>query len=87
MLAGATQGAGGAPIFQDTSSGARVDRRELQKRLGVLVAGDVVTLTRIDRLARSTFDLFAIVKRIADAGAKFRSLAEPWRIPAPLPAA
>ncbi len=31
-----------------------------------------------DRLARSTFDLFAIVKRIADAGAQFRSLAEPW---------
>jgi DNA invertase Pin-like site-specific DNA recombinase len=30
------------------------------------------------RLARSTFDLFAIVKRIADAKAQFRSLAEPW---------
>ena len=37
--------------------------------------GDV---TRIDRLARSTFDLFAIVKRIADANAQFRSLAVPW---------
>ena len=35
-------------------------------------------VTRIDRLARSTFDLFAIVKRIVDAGAQFRSLAEPW---------
>jgi DNA invertase Pin-like site-specific DNA recombinase len=35
-------------------------------------------VTRIDRLARSTFDLFAIVKQIADAGALFRSLAEPW---------
>ena len=35
-------------------------------------------VTRIDRLARSTFDLFAIVKRIADAKAQFRSLAEPW---------
>ena len=40
--------------------------------------GDVVTVTRIDRLARSTFDLFAIVKQIADAKAQFRSLAEPW---------
>jgi DNA invertase Pin-like site-specific DNA recombinase len=40
--------------------------------------GDVVTVTRIDRLARSTFDLFAIVKRIVDAKAQFRSLAEPW---------
>src|SRR5207245_3753681 len=40
--------------------------------------GDVVTVTRIDRLARSTFDLFAIVKQIVDAKAQFRSLAEPW---------
>jgi DNA invertase Pin-like site-specific DNA recombinase len=29
-------------------------------------------------LARSTFDLFALVKQIVDAGAQFRSLAEPW---------
>jgi DNA invertase Pin-like site-specific DNA recombinase len=38
----------------------------------------VVIVTRIDRLARSTFDLFAIVKQIVDAEAQFRSLAEPW---------
>ena len=38
----------------------------------------MVTVTRIDRLARSTVDLFGIVKRIVDAKAKFRSLAEPW---------
>jgi len=31
-----------------------------------------------DRLARSTFNLFAIVKQIVDAKAQFRSLAEPW---------
>ena len=42
-----------------------------------LVAGDVVMVTRIGRLARSTFDLFAIVKQIVDAKAQFRSLAEP----------
>jgi DNA invertase Pin-like site-specific DNA recombinase len=46
--------------------------------LKALAPGDVVTVTRIDRLARSTFDLFAIVKQIADAKAQFRSLAEPW---------
>jgi DNA invertase Pin-like site-specific DNA recombinase len=38
----------------------------------------VVVVTRIDRLARSTFDLFAIVKSIVDSKAQFRSLAEPW---------
>jgi len=46
--------------------------------LHALAPGDVVTVTRIDRLARSTFDLFAIVKQIVDAKAQFRSLAEPW---------
>jgi DNA invertase Pin-like site-specific DNA recombinase len=46
--------------------------------LAKLAPGDVVTVTRIDRLARSTFDLFGIVKRIVDAKAQFRSLAEPW---------
>jgi DNA invertase Pin-like site-specific DNA recombinase len=46
--------------------------------LDTLAPGDVVTVTRIDRLARSTFDLFAIVKQILDAKAQFRSLAEPW---------
>jgi hypothetical protein len=43
-----------------------------------ITPGDVVMVTRIDRLARSTFDLFATVKRIVDAGGQFRSLAEPW---------
>jgi DNA invertase Pin-like site-specific DNA recombinase len=46
--------------------------------LHTLAPGDVVTVTRIDRLARSTFDLFAIVKQIVNAKAQFRSLAEPW---------
>ena len=59
-------------------SGARPDRRELLRLLKVLAPGDVVTVTRIDRLARSTFDLFAIVKQIVHAGGQFRSLAEPW---------
>jgi DNA invertase Pin-like site-specific DNA recombinase len=65
-------------IFREKASGARADRRELLRLLKELAAGDIVTVTRIDRLARSTFDLFAIVKRIVDAGAQFRSLAEPW---------
>jgi DNA invertase Pin-like site-specific DNA recombinase len=59
-------------------TGARPDRRELNRVLGKLAPGDVVTVTRIDRLARSTFDLFGIVKRIVDAKAQFRSMAEPW---------
>jgi DNA invertase Pin-like site-specific DNA recombinase len=70
--------AGCARIYRETVTGARADRRELLKMLKRLDAGDVVTVTRIDRLARSTFDLFAIVKQIVDAGGQFCSLAEPW---------
>jgi DNA invertase Pin-like site-specific DNA recombinase len=65
-------------IYREKVTGARADRRELLRMLDRLAPGDVVTVTRIDRLARSTFDLFSIVKRIVDAKAQFRSLAEPW---------
>jgi DNA invertase Pin-like site-specific DNA recombinase len=72
------RGAGCTKIYREKVTGAHNDRRELLKMLKALVPGDVVTVTRIDRLARSTFDLFAIVKQIADAKAQFRSIAEPW---------
>jgi hypothetical protein len=51
---------------------------EVNRIIGQLAPGDVVTVTRTDRRARSTFDRFSIVKRIVDAKAQFRSLAEPW---------
>jgi DNA invertase Pin-like site-specific DNA recombinase len=70
--------AGCSRIYREKATGARADRKELLKMLKHLASGKVVVVTRIDRLARSTFDLFAIVKQIADAGARFRSLAEPW---------
>ncbi len=69
---------GCSKIYREKASGAQPDRRELLRLLNAVTSGDVVTVTRIDRLARSTFDLFGIVKRIVDAGAQFRSLAEPW---------
>jgi DNA invertase Pin-like site-specific DNA recombinase len=65
-------------IYREKASGAQSDRRELLRLLKSVAPGDLVTVTRIDRLAQSTFDLFAIVKQIVDAGAQFRSLAEPW---------
>src|ERR1700674_6057569 len=72
------RGAGCTKIYREKVTGAHSDRRELLKMLKALAPGDVVTVTRIDRLARSTFDLFGIVKQIVDAKAQFRSLAEPW---------
>jgi DNA invertase Pin-like site-specific DNA recombinase len=69
---------GCAKIFREKVTGTKADRCELLKLLKAINPGDVVTVTRVDRLARSTFDLFSIVKQIVDAGGKFRSLAEPW---------
>jgi hypothetical protein len=60
------RGAGCTKIFREKVTGAHNDRRELLRMLDSLAPGDVVTVTRIDRLARSTFDLFAIVQ--ADRG-------------------
>ena len=77
--------AGCSKIFREKVTGAKADRRELLKMLKALTPGDVVTVTRIDRLARSTFDLFAIVKQIVDA----RHNSDHWRsrgrTPAPAP--
>ena len=70
--------AGCTTVFREKVSGAKADRKELMKLLATLGPGDELVVTRIDRLARSTFDMFAIVKRIVDAGARFRSLAQPW---------
>jgi len=72
------RGAGCTKIYREKVTGAHSDRRELLKMLNAIAPGDMVTVTRIDRLARSTFDLFGVVKRIVDAKAQFRSLAEPW---------
>ncbi len=70
--------AGAAKVFREAASGAKTDRAQLCRALYHLEAGDVFLVERLDRLARSTFDLFAIVKQIVDAGGQFRSLAEPW---------
>jgi DNA invertase Pin-like site-specific DNA recombinase len=70
--------AGCRKVYREKASGARADRRQLKRLLKALSRGDTVVVTRIDRLARSTFDPFAIIQRIVDSGAHFRSLAEPW---------
>lgn len=70
--------AGCCKVYREKATGAKAERRELQRMLKAMVRGDVLTVTRIERLARSTFDLFSIVKQIVDAGGQFRLLAEPW---------
>ena len=68
--------AGAERIFAETASGAVRARPELDRLLDQLRGGDVVMVTKYDRLARSLPDLLDIVARIRGAGAGFRSLAE-----------
>lgn len=70
--------AGCERIFREKVSGARADRRELAKLLRALDKGDIVVVTRLDRLARSTRDLLNILATIAEEGAGFRSLGDTW---------
>jgi DNA invertase Pin-like site-specific DNA recombinase len=65
-------------IFAEKVSGAVTDRKALAKAIDALGEGDVLTVTRLDRLARSTRDLLNILDAIARKGAGFKSLADAW---------
>jgi len=70
--------AGCKKVFRETASGAGADRAELRKALAKLDAGDVLMVTRLDRLARSTRDLLNALAMVADRRAGFRSLSDAW---------
>jgi DNA invertase Pin-like site-specific DNA recombinase len=70
--------AGCTRVFREVASGAKTDRAQLRRMIGVLEAGDVVMVTRLDRLARSTRDLLNTLATITDRKAGFRSLGDTW---------
>lgn len=70
--------AGCGRILVEKITGTRHARPQLDRMLDHLRAGDVIVVTRLDRLARSIRDLINIAERIRGAGAGLRSLAEPW---------
>ena len=72
----ALRAAGAGRLFADTVTGIARHRPELDRLLDQLRAGDVVVVTKYDRLARSLKDLLEIVEAIEAKGAGFRSLAE-----------
>lgn len=63
-------------IFCEKISGSKVARPELERLLDQLRPGDVIVVTRYDRLSRSLQHLLTIVDAIRAKGAGFRSLAE-----------
>jgi len=75
----ALKAAGCERIFSEKRSGRSVDGRpEFKRLMRALNPGDVVVVTRLDRLARSSRDLLNIVHELEEAGCGFTSLAEPW---------
>jgi DNA invertase Pin-like site-specific DNA recombinase len=70
--------AGCAKVFSEKVSGAKTDRAELAKLLKRLEPGDILMVTRLDRLARSTRDLLNVLDILAKAGVGFKSLGDTW---------
>jgi len=74
----ALKAAGAAKVFREVASGAKTDRAQLRKAIAALDAGDVLMVTRLDRLARSTRDLLNTLAAITGRKAGFRSLGDVW---------
>jgi DNA invertase Pin-like site-specific DNA recombinase len=70
--------AGCDKVYSEKASGARGDRAELRKVIDRLQPGDVLVVTRLDRLARSTRDLLNVLEAVKQVGAGFRSLKDAW---------
>ena len=69
---------GAEKVFREVASGAKTDRTQLRRALDALGPGDVLMVTRLDRLARSTRDLLNTLATITCKQAGFRSLADTW---------
>jgi DNA invertase Pin-like site-specific DNA recombinase len=73
----ALKAADATTIYREKISGVRADRPQLAKLMAALKPGDVVMVTKLDRLGRSTRELLDLIDRIGRAGASFRSLGDP----------
>src|SRR6202007_3335744 len=73
----ALKAAGATTIYREKVSGARADRPQLAKLMASLKSGDIVVVTKLDRLGRSTRELLELIDRIGKADASFRSLGDP----------
>jgi DNA invertase Pin-like site-specific DNA recombinase len=69
---------GAGKVFREVASGAKTDRAQLRRLLDQLDAGDVLMVTRLDRLARSTRDLLNTLAAITAKKAGFKSIGDAW---------
>jgi DNA invertase Pin-like site-specific DNA recombinase len=77
------KGARAERVFAEKISGAVTDCKQLAKAIAALNPGDVLLVTRLDRLARSTRDLLNVLDAVVKAGAAFAH----WPMPGPTPRA
>ena len=64
-------------VFKEKRSGVDAGRSELKRCLDYLREGDTLLVTKLDRLARSTSDLYRIVSQLAEKGVEFKVLDDP----------
>jgi DNA invertase Pin-like site-specific DNA recombinase len=69
--------AGCDKVFKEKRSGVDTGRPELKRCLDYLREGDTLLVTKIDRLARSTSDLYRIISVLAEKGVAFKVVDDP----------
>lgn len=65
-------------IYEEKISGATKDREQLQKMLEDLQEGDIIYVTDLTRITRSTQDLFELIDLIRNKKASLKSLKDTW---------
>jgi len=73
----ALKAAGAEKVYAEKISGTVTDRKDLNRAINALTCGDVLLVTRLDRLARSTRDLLNVLDQVTKRGAGFKSIADP----------
>jgi len=71
------EGVGCCKIFKEKRSGMDAGRPELKRCLDYLREGDTLYVAKIDRLARSTSDLYRIISALTEKGAAFKVIDDP----------
>ena len=64
-------------VFKEKRSGIDAGRPELKACLNYLRNGDTLLVTKLDRLARSTPDLYRIVSQLTERGIAFKVIDDP----------
>lgn len=65
-------------IYEEKISGATKDREQLKKMLEDLQEGDIIYVTDLTRITRSTQDLFELIDLIRNKKVSLKSLKDTW---------